>query len=122
MANTPSANPQDKRQYFEQRLRQRQQELEQAVANTVEQALSSNTDDTRDVADQAVAGYQKELLFSQGSVRSSQLRSGAPGTGAPCGGKLRRLRSLLPAHRRQTHRGPSLDAVLHQLPGADRAR
>ena len=32
MAHTPSANPQDKRQYFEQRLRQRQQELEQAVA------------------------------------------------------------------------------------------
>jgi DnaK suppressor protein len=74
MAHTPSANPEDKRQYFEQRLRQRQQELEQAVANTVEQALSSNTDDTRDVADQAVAGYQKELLFSQGTVRSSQLR------------------------------------------------
>jgi len=74
MAHTPSANPQDKRQYFEHRLRQRQQELEQEVASTVEQALSSNTDDTRDVADQAVAGYQKELLFSQGTVRSSQLR------------------------------------------------
>ena len=74
MANTPSASPQDKRQYFEQRLRQRKQELEQEVASTVEQALSSNADDTRDVADQAVAGYQKELLFSQGTVRSSQLR------------------------------------------------
>ncbi|MHB1937406.1 MAG: TraR/DksA family transcriptional regulator [Acidobacteriaceae bacterium] len=74
MAHTPSANPQDKRQYFEQRLRQRQQELEQAVANTVVQALASNADDMRDVADQAVAGYQKELLFSQGTVRSSQLR------------------------------------------------
>lgn len=74
MANTPSANPQEQRQYFEKRLRQRQQELEQAVANTVEQALSSNPDDTRDVADQAVAGYQKELLFTQGTVRSAQLR------------------------------------------------
>lgn len=74
MANTPSANPQEKRQYFEKRLRQRQQELEQAVANTVEQALASNPDDTRDVADQAVAGYQKELLFTQGTVRSAQLR------------------------------------------------
>ncbi|MHB1958453.1 MAG: TraR/DksA family transcriptional regulator [Acidobacteriaceae bacterium] len=74
MANTPSANPQDTRLYFEKRLRQRQQELEQAVASTVAQALASNTDDTQDVADQAVAGYQKELLFSQGSVRSAQLR------------------------------------------------
>ena len=74
MANTLSANSLDKRQYFEKRLRQRQQELEQAVANTVEQALASNPDDTRDVADQAVAGYQKELLFTQGTVRSAQLR------------------------------------------------
>lgn len=74
MAHTPSADSQDKRQYFEQRLRQRQEELEQAVANTVVQALASNADDTRDVADQAVAGYQKELLFSQGTVRSTQLR------------------------------------------------
>lgn len=74
MANTSSANPQDRRLYFEKRLRQRQQELEQAVANTVEQALASNPDDARDVADQAVAGYQKELLFSQGTVRSAQLR------------------------------------------------
>ncbi len=74
MANTPSANPQDTRLYFEKRLRQRQQELEQAVASTVAQALASNTNDTQDVADQAVAGYQKELLFSQGSVRSAQLR------------------------------------------------
>jgi DnaK suppressor protein len=74
MANTSSANPQDRRLYFEKRLRQRQQELELAVANTVEQALASNPDDARDVADQAVAGYQKELLFSQGTVRSAQLR------------------------------------------------
>lgn len=74
MANTSSASPQDKRKYFEQRLRQRQQELEQAVASTVAQALASNTNDTQDVADQAVAGYQKELLFSQGTVRSAQLR------------------------------------------------
>ncbi len=74
MANTPSANPQDTRLYFEKRLRQRQQELEQAVASTVAQALASNTNDTQDIADQAVAGYQKELLFSQGSVRTAQLR------------------------------------------------
>ncbi|MHB1674846.1 MAG: TraR/DksA family transcriptional regulator [Acidobacteriaceae bacterium] len=74
MANTPSANPQDTRLHFEKRLRQRQQELEQAVASTVAQALASNTNDTQDVADQAVAGYQKELLFSQGTVRSAQLR------------------------------------------------
>lgn len=74
MANTHITQAQDKRLYFERRLRERQQELEYALASTVEQALSNNPDDTRDVADQAVAGYQKELLFSQGTVRNAQLR------------------------------------------------
>ena len=74
MANTQITQAQDKRLYFERRLRQRQQELEYALASTVEQALANNPDDTRDVADQAVAGYQKELLFSQGTVRNAQLR------------------------------------------------
>jgi len=74
MANTHITQAQDKRLYFERRLRERQQELEHALASTVEQALSNNPDDTRDVADQAVAGYQKELLFSQGTVRNAQLR------------------------------------------------
>ncbi len=74
MANPHTPNPQNRRLYFEQRLRQRQQELEQALASTVEQALAANPDDTRDVADQAVAGYQKELLFTQGTVRNAQLR------------------------------------------------
>jgi DnaK suppressor protein len=74
MANSHTPHPQNRRLYFEQRLRQRQQELEQALASTVAQALAANPDDTRDVADQAVAGYQKELLFSQGAVRNAQLR------------------------------------------------
>jgi DnaK suppressor protein len=44
------------------------------MANTVVQALSSSVEDAQDVADQAVAGYQKEMLFSQGTVSSTQLR------------------------------------------------
>jgi DnaK suppressor protein len=64
----------DPRQRYEKRLRARQQELEQALANTVAQALASNVADAQDVADQAVAGYQKEMLFSQGTVRNAQLR------------------------------------------------
>ncbi len=73
MANT-NTHTEDKRQQYEKRLRQRQQELEQALASTVEQALASTVDDAQDVADQAVAGYQKEMLFSQGTVRNAQLR------------------------------------------------
>lgn len=74
MAHKETVKIDDKRQQYEKRLRQRQQELEKALANTVEQALSSNVDDAQDVADQAVAGYQKEMLFSQGTVRNAQLR------------------------------------------------
>jgi DnaK suppressor protein len=59
---------------FEKRLRQRQNELERALANTVEQGLASTVDDAQDVADMAVAGYQKEMLFSQGTQRNTQLR------------------------------------------------
>ncbi len=59
---------------YEKRLRQRQKELEQALASTVEQALSSTVTEAQDVADQAVAGYQKEMLFSQGTERNAQLR------------------------------------------------
>lgn len=74
MAQTKTAHADDSRQKYEKRLRQRQQELEQAMANTVVQALSSSVEDAQDVADQAVAGYQKEMLFSQGTVSSTQLR------------------------------------------------
>ncbi len=74
MAHTNSAQIVDKRQHYEQRLRERQAELERALASTVAQALASNVDDAQDVADQAVAGYQKEMLFSQGTVRNAQLR------------------------------------------------
>ncbi len=74
MAHSSKAAAEDLRPNYEKRLRQRQQELEQALANTVAQALASSVDDAQDVADQAVAGYQKEMLFSQGTVRNAQLR------------------------------------------------
>ena len=72
--NIRKTQPEDIRKTYEQRLRQRQAELEQALASTVEQALASTVVDAQDVADQAVAGYQKEMLFSQGTVRNAQLR------------------------------------------------
>ncbi|MEO6966351.1 MAG: TraR/DksA C4-type zinc finger protein [Acidobacteriaceae bacterium] len=59
---------------YEKHLRLRQQELVRELASTVEEARTSNPNDTQDVADQAVAGYQKELLFSQGAARNAQLR------------------------------------------------
>jgi DnaK suppressor protein len=68
------AHAEDTLQKYEKRLRQRQNELEQALASTVEQALASTVHDAQDVADLAVAGYQKEMLFSQGTQRNSQLR------------------------------------------------
>lgn len=64
----------DKVLRYEKRLRQMQIELEKALANTIEQGLASTIDDTQDIADQAVAGYQKEMLFSQNTDRHAQLR------------------------------------------------
>ncbi len=74
MAQRGTVRMEDHRPDYENRLRQRQRELEQALASTVAQAMASSVDDTQDVADQAVAGYQKEMLFSQGTVRNAQLR------------------------------------------------
>jgi len=58
---------------FEERLLQQQADLQRATLSAVEQGRETNTDDTQDVADQAVASYQKELLFHQGTNGHAQL-------------------------------------------------
>src|SRR5271156_4452585 len=58
---------------FEQKLLQTQADLRYAMLSAVEQGRETGADDTRDVADQAVASYQKELLFSQGTNGHAQL-------------------------------------------------
>ncbi len=58
---------------FEQKLREQQTELRYTLLSTVKEGREVNTDDTQDVADQAVASYQKELLFSQGTTGHTQL-------------------------------------------------
>jgi DnaK suppressor protein len=74
MAKSQGENQQSKLLRYEKHLRLRQRELERELASTVEQARTSNSNDTQDVADQAVAGYQKELLLSQGSAKNAELR------------------------------------------------
>ena len=59
---------------FEKKLLQLQADLRYAMLSAVEQGREAgSSDDTRDVADQAVASYQKELLFSQGTNGHAQL-------------------------------------------------
>jgi DnaK suppressor protein len=58
---------------FEEKLIHQQAELQRAMISAVEQGRETNTDDTQDVADQAVASYQKELLFTQGTTGHVQL-------------------------------------------------
>ena len=65
--------PQSARLYQEKLLAHKQF-LEQAMSTAVEQGRETVTDDTQDVADQAVVSYQKELLFSQGTTGHQQLR------------------------------------------------
>ena len=66
-------SPQSTRRYQEILLAQKQF-LEQAMSTAVEQGRETVTDDTQDVADQAVLSYQKEFLFSQGTTGHHQLR------------------------------------------------
>jgi DnaK suppressor protein len=58
---------------FEKKLLQQQADLQRAMLSAVEQGRETVTDETQDVADQAVASYQKELLFSQGTTGHVQL-------------------------------------------------
>lgn len=60
-------------QRLEDALRHQQKQLERSMIAAVEQGRESATDDTQDVADQAVQSYQKELLFSQGTSGHEQL-------------------------------------------------
>ncbi|MBV8438263.1 MAG: TraR/DksA family transcriptional regulator [Silvibacterium sp.] len=66
-------NPQITRRYQEKLLAQKQL-LEKTMSAAVVQGRETVTDDTQDVADQAVISYQKELLFSQGTSGHHQLR------------------------------------------------
>ena len=59
--------------HFEEKLLQQQADLQRATLSAVEQGRETTTVDTQDVADQAVASYQKELLFSQGTSGHVQL-------------------------------------------------
>ncbi len=68
LTQTPEAARQ-----FEEKLKKQQADLQRAMISAVEQGRETSTDDTQDVADQAVASYQKELLFSQGTNGHVQL-------------------------------------------------
>lgn len=59
---------------FEEKLRQQQELIERTLHSAVAQGRESASDDALDVADQAVASYQKELLFTQGTTGHAQLR------------------------------------------------
>jgi DnaK suppressor protein len=72
-SNNVALDPQITRRYQEKLLAQKQL-LEQSMSAAVVQGRETVTDDTQDVADQAVISYQKELLFSQGTSGHQQLR------------------------------------------------
>jgi RNA polymerase-binding transcription factor len=59
---------------YEKKLRQQQELLVRSMQSAVEQGRDAGLDDTQDVADQAVASYQKELLFSQGTNGHAQMQ------------------------------------------------
>lgn len=62
------------RTVYEKKLRQQQELLRRSMQSAVEQGRDAGMDDTQDVADQAVASYQKEFLFSQGTNGHAQMQ------------------------------------------------
>lgn len=68
MPKTPSPN-----NVYEKKLRQQEELLVRTMKAAVEQGRDAGMDDTQDVADQAVASYQKEFLFSQGTSGHAQM-------------------------------------------------
>ncbi len=74
MAKTPKPTPTPPTPNFGEKLLQQKQLLERSMVSAVEQGRESGVDDTQDVADQAVASYQKELLFRQSDSGHAQLQ------------------------------------------------
>jgi RNA polymerase-binding transcription factor len=74
VANTPKPAAPKTAKVYEEKLRQQQQMLERSMLSAVEQGRESGAEDTQDPGDQAVASYQKELLFSQGNSGHEQLQ------------------------------------------------
>ena len=58
----------------EKQLRDQEQHLTQAMVQAVEQGREVTTEETNDVADQAVLSYQKEMLFTQSTEGRMQLQ------------------------------------------------
>ena len=59
---------------YQEKLLAHKEFLERTMSTAVEQGRETVTDDTQDIADQAVLSYQKEFLFSQGTTGHRQLR------------------------------------------------
>jgi DnaK suppressor protein len=61
-------------QHYQEKLLEQKRLLQEATLTAVEQGRQATADETQDVADQAVLSYQKELLYTQGTNGSAQLR------------------------------------------------
>jgi len=72
VANTKSITRDLKK--VQAKLRNQLQELQHRLSLVVKQGRQSGTEDTQDVADQAVASYEKEILFTRGTHENAQLR------------------------------------------------
>ena len=59
---------------FVEKLHQQRTLIEQAMHSAVEQGREASTADIQDAADLAVASYQREMLFSQGTTQHMHLQ------------------------------------------------
>ena len=107
---------------FEEKLIHQQAELQRAMISAVEQGRETNTDDTQDVADQAVCLLPEGTPLYPGDHRTRPTHPYSRRSRSPCGRHLRRVPALRQNHRPQASGGVAVDALLHRLPGKDRKR
>ncbi len=72
-SSTSSTQKRDLKQ-VQAKLRQQQADIQHQLSLVVEQGREAAQAETKDVADQAVSSYEKEILFTRGTHEHSQLR------------------------------------------------
>ena len=105
-----------------QALVAKRRQLEDEVGRSVAYEKGLDDDTTKDLGDQANTAYTREFQFELGNGDRRLLREVADRAAQARRGRLRRVRALRGADRREAPRGAPVRALLHRVPAAPRAR
>ena len=101
---------------FSKSWRRSTAQLAEGVGRTVLYGKDPEDDSIKDLGDQANSAYNREFLFELGNGDRRLLQDVVAAAAEDQRGRVRRLRALRRAHRRQAPRGAAVRALLHRLP------